>query len=38
MKKNYRPGFQYEDFAPQFRAEMFDADKWIDIFNASGAK
>ena len=38
MKKNYPPGFQYQDFAPHFKAEMFDVDKWVDILKASGAK
>jgi len=30
--------FQYPDFAPQFRAEMFDAEQWADILQRSGAK
>nr|CAB3247386.1 alpha-L-fucosidase [Phallusia mammillata] len=38
MHKNYAPGFTYADFAPQFTAEFFDADKWADLFEASGAK
>ncbi|XP_063165253.1 plasma alpha-L-fucosidase [Candoia aspera] len=38
MKKNYRPGFTYEDFGPFFTAEFFDANQWADILNASGAK
>lgn len=38
MKKNYPPDFQYQDFAPSFTAEFFDAKEWTDIFNASGAK
>lgn len=38
MKKNYPPDFQYQDFAPHFTAEFFDAKEWTDIFNASGAK
>ncbi|KAH0622357.1 hypothetical protein JD844_024594 [Phrynosoma platyrhinos] len=38
MKKNYRPGFTYEDFGPLFTAEFFDANQWADILNASGAK
>ena len=28
----------YQDFAPRFTAEMFDADQWADIFARSGAK
>ncbi|MBN3306507.1 FUCO2 fucosidase, partial [Amia calva] len=38
MKNNYPPNFQYQDFAPEFTAEFFDAKKWADIFAASGAK
>ncbi|KPP79853.1 plasma alpha-L-fucosidase-like [Scleropages formosus] len=38
MKKNYPPDFQYQDFAPLFTAEFFDAKRWADIFAASGAK
>jgi alpha-L-fucosidase len=34
----YGKQFQYADFAPQFRAEMFDADQWAGIFHRSGAK
>ncbi len=36
--KNYGENFDYKDFAPQFRAELFDADQWADIFARSGAK
>lgn len=38
MKKNFRPGFTYADFAAQFTAEFFNPDEWADIFKASGAK
>jgi alpha-L-fucosidase len=34
----YGKDFEYQDFAPKFTAEMFDAEKWADIFKASGAK
>ncbi|HEX6636158.1 MAG TPA: alpha-L-fucosidase [Steroidobacteraceae bacterium] len=34
----YGPGFEYQDFAPQFRAEMFDAEQWAGILERSGAK
>jgi alpha-L-fucosidase len=34
----YGNDFPYSDFAPQFRAEMFDADQWADILQRSGAK
>ncbi len=35
---NYGPNFDYKDFAPMFRAELFDPDQWADIFARSGAK
>jgi alpha-L-fucosidase len=38
MKKNYRPGFTYADFAEQFRAEFFNASVMEDIVRSSGAK
>ena len=34
----YGKNFDYQEFAPRFTAEMFDADKWADIFEQSGAK
>ncbi|AWV98380.1 alpha-L-fucosidase [Arcticibacterium luteifluviistationis] len=30
--------FGYKDFIPQFKAELFDAGEWLDIFEKSGAK
>jgi len=30
--------FGYKDFIPQFRAEHFDADAWIDLFARAGAR
>ncbi len=38
MNKNYPPGFTYQEFAPEFRAQYFDPDQWADLFEASGAK
>lgn len=38
MEKNYPPNFQYEDFAPMLKADLFDPDEWADIIEASGAK
>jgi alpha-L-fucosidase len=35
---NYGKDFDYKDFAPMFRAELFNADQWADIFARSGAK
>jgi alpha-L-fucosidase len=31
-------GFDYRDFAPQFRAELFKPEQWADVFARSGAK
>jgi alpha-L-fucosidase len=30
--------FGYKDFIPMFKAENFDADAWIDLFNKAGAR
>ena len=32
MESNYPPNFQYADFAPQFTAELYNANKWAEIF------
>ncbi len=32
------PGRQYADFVSDFKAELFDADRWADLFQRSGAK
>jgi len=37
-QKQYGADFPYQDFAPQFRAELFDPDHWADVFERSGAK
>ena len=37
-QKNYGPGFQYADFIPQFKAELFNPEQWADVFERSGAK
>ncbi|HEX3006209.1 MAG TPA: alpha-L-fucosidase, partial [Bacteroidales bacterium] len=34
----YGAGFRYQDFAPMFKAELFEPDKWADVFLRSGAK
>lgn len=38
MQDNYRPDFTYGDFAPEFKAEFYDPNRWVDIFKASKAK
>ncbi|XP_060070784.1 alpha-L-fucosidase-like [Ylistrum balloti] len=37
MKANYPPGFTYPDFGPKFTASQFDANKWADVLDKSGA-
>src|SRR3954465_4210431 len=37
-KRNYGPTFEYQDFAPRFRAELFDPDQWAQVFHRSGAR
>lgn len=36
--RNYGENFPYEDFAPRFRAELYDPAHWASIFERSGAK
>src|SRR5208283_4471138 len=36
--RNYGAGFPYFDFAPLFRAELYNPDHWADVFARSGAK
>ena len=36
--KNFGADFAYQDFAPRFRAELFNADQWADLFVRSGAQ
>jgi alpha-L-fucosidase len=37
-KRVYGGDFPYQNFAPMFRAELFDPDQWADVFARSGAK
>ncbi|MDI6448798.1 alpha-L-fucosidase [Anaerobaca lacustris] len=37
-KKMYGENFPYAEFAPMFKAELYDPDQWADIFHRSGAK
>ncbi len=37
-QKMYGADFPYQNFAPQFRAELFDPDYWAAVFANSGAK
>ncbi len=34
----YGPDFDYSQFAPMFRAELFDPDQWATTFQKSGAR
>lgn len=38
MTKNRPPGFTYQDFASEFKAELFNPLVFADILQASGAK
>jgi alpha-L-fucosidase len=37
-QKVYGADFPYQNFAPQFKAELFDPDHWAEVFANSGAK
>ena len=38
LRENYGPDFEYRDFAPLFRAELFDPAEWADLFRRAGAR
>ena len=38
MERNYPPDFTYADFAPMFKAELFDPNQWANLLQKSGAK
>lgn len=38
MIENYGAHFQYQDFAPLFKCENFNASEWATLFRASGAQ
>ncbi|HEV2493744.1 MAG TPA: alpha-L-fucosidase [Terriglobia bacterium] len=35
---HYGANFQYQDFADQFKAELFDPNQWAELFARSGAR
>lgn len=37
-EKNYGKDFQYADFVKDFKAELFDAEEWVNLFQRAGAK
>jgi alpha-L-fucosidase len=36
--KHYGAKFDYQDFAPRFTAELFDAAQWADVFARAGVR
>jgi alpha-L-fucosidase len=38
MKKYWGEDFTYNDFAPLWKAELFDPNEWAEIFEKAGAK
>jgi alpha-L-fucosidase len=34
----YGPNFKYPDFAPLFKAELFNPEQWADVFKSAGAQ
>jgi alpha-L-fucosidase len=38
MREHFGEDFTYRDFAPLFRAELFDPDEWADLFRRAGAR
>jgi alpha-L-fucosidase len=37
-KSTYGESFPYAEFAPRFKAELYDPNQWADIFQRSGAR
>lgn len=38
QERVYGDGFQYNDFAPLFKAELWNPDEWAELFEKSGAE
>ena len=38
LKEQFGEAFDYPDFAPLFRAELFDPDEWAQLFKRAGAR
>ena len=38
QERIYGKNFQYEDFAPMWKAELWNPDEWAELFQKSGAK
>lgn len=37
-QRHFGADFGYEGFAPQWKAELFDPDRWAEVFRRSGAR
>lgn len=37
-RNNYGENFEYRDFAPLFKAELFNPNQWAELFKKSGAR
>ncbi|HOT96317.1 MAG TPA: alpha-L-fucosidase [bacterium] len=37
-RRTYGDDFRYQDFAPLFKAELFQPDKWAELFARAGAR
>lgn len=38
IEENYPPGFTYQEFAHEFKGELFNATQWAKLFRDSGAQ
>lgn len=38
MKRYYRSDWTYADFASDFKADLFEPDRWVKLFQDAGAK
>ena len=38
QERVYGKGFQYEDFVPMWKAELWNPDEWAELFKKSGAR
>ncbi|XP_064463787.1 alpha-L-fucosidase-like [Ornithodoros turicata] len=38
VRKNFKPDITYQEFAPKFTCEYFNAKQWASLFAASGAR
>lgn len=38
MHQNFGEDFSYRDFAPLWKAELFDANEWAELFEKAGAR